>query len=90
MAIDTWWGEFYRRAGGIVKNNKVVVNELQILKGYKEIYQPREFFLVSKVDVPPQIRESLEENNIKVIENTSFVENRLNEINECLTRLDCL
>ena len=90
LAIDTWWGKFYQRAGGIVKNNKVAVNELQILKGYKGIYQPREMFLVSKVDVPPQIRESLEEDGMKVIENASFVENRLNEINECLSRLDCL
>ncbi|MGB2727590.1 MAG: hypothetical protein WBD09_03820 [Halobacteriota archaeon] len=89
LAIDTWWGKFYRRAGGIVRNNRVVVNELQILKGYKEIYRPRVFFLVSKVDVPLQIRESLEDDSIAVIKNTSFVENGLNEINECMIRLDC-
>jgi len=89
-SIDAWWAEFYQRVGGIVRNNKVKVNELQIVKAYKGIYQPKETFLVSKVNVPPQIRESLEENDIKVIENTSFVENRLNAINECLTRLDSL
>jgi hypothetical protein len=90
LAIDTWWGEFYLRAGGIIRNNKVVVNELQIVKAYNEIYQPREFFLVSKVDVTSQTRESLKAEGIKVIKNTSLVENRLNEINECLTSLDCL
>ena len=89
-SIDAWWAEFYQRAGGIVRNNKVKVNELQIVKVYREIYQPKEMFLVSKVDVPPHTRQSLEENDIKVIENTSFVENRLNAINECLTRLDSL
>lgn len=89
-SIDAWWAEFYQRAGGIVRNNKVKVNELQIVKVYREIYQPKEMFLVSKVDVPPQIRESLDENGIEVIENTFFVENRLNAINECLTRLDSL
>ena len=88
--IDSWWAEFYQRAGGTVRKNKVSVNELQIIKVYKEIYQPKEMFLVSKVDVPLQIKESLEEDGIKVIKNTSFIENRLNEINECLIGLDCL
>ena len=43
-SIDAWWAEFYQRVGGIVRNNKVKVNELQIVKAYKEIYQPKEIF----------------------------------------------
>lgn len=72
----------------VVKRRKGIrLREPQIVKLYAKLYRPKTMFLVSRRPVPSWVKSELEADNIVVIDNVGFNEEKLREIVDELEKI---
>ncbi|HIQ55650.1 MAG TPA: hypothetical protein EYH59_03060 [Pyrodictium sp.] len=76
------------RAYEVVKRKKGIrLREPQIVKLYAKLYRPRTMFLVSRRFVPSWVKSELEADNIVVIDDVGFNEEKLKELVDELEKI---
>jgi hypothetical protein len=63
------------------------VKEYQLVLLYKSTYKPRKMLLITRKETPPEIRKSLVDTGIEVLDSVEFSEERLREAVDKLSEM---
>ncbi len=66
------------------EKKSIKLKDEQIVMLYRSVYKPDIMFVVSRYEVPENVKERLRDQNIEVIDNVQFNPDRLNPIIDCL------